>query len=388
MAATSGEKPTSKLVGNSDAVRSAREWAEKWSRGEAQKPLLVFGPTGIGKTFLAHALAEEFGWELLEFNASDVRDQETVERVVLHASNSSTLFGNLRLILIDDADSLSGKEDRGGAAAILRLVSSSSQPIILTAASLYSKSLSQIRPHCTPLEMRRVPASSILPLLRRMAAGSEMPQEHLGIIAQASGGDVRAAINDLKGRNMHASRDSEKNAFEVVRAILKAGSYSEARKAALLSEVEHDTLKLWIAHNIPLEYEKPFEIAEAYSCLSRADVFDGRISRQQHWGYLRYSKDLASAGVAVSKLGPYKKFKNLAYPDFLRQMGATKQPRAARLSLLRKVAAACHCSIKQASHYLPLLAELCRRNPEGAAGYFRLDEEEADFVLSLRKSRV
>lgn len=41
---------------------------------------------------------------------------------------------------------------------------------------------------------------------------------------------------------------------------------------------------LWIEENIPYEY-KGEELARAYDALSIADVFRGRIHRQQHWRF-------------------------------------------------------------------------------------------------------
>lgn len=380
----SHEKPSSisALVGNPSAFLAAREWAKLWQAGKKQEPLLVYGPTGTGKTALAHAIASEFGWEIFEFNASELRDEEAVERLLANATASSSLTGARRLILIDDADSLSGSADRGGAAAIARALASSRQPAIVTALSLYDKKLQTIRAHCAPLELRRVQSTTIAGLLKKIAASKKIPlrPEEIEKIAQSASGDVRAALNDLQGRNTTALRDSEKNVFEVVRAILKSQKYSESRAAAFASETEHDTLKLWIAQNIPAEYEKPYDIAEAYNALSRADVFDGRISRAQYWGYLRYSGDLMSSGVALAKTEPYRKYTQYSYPDYIREMGASKSARATRKSALSKIAACCHCSLAQASSYLPLLELLAKEDAQEVAKEFGFEEDETEFV--------
>jgi len=388
----SHKKPSSvsELLGNSDAFLAAKEWAEQWQNGKKMPPLLVCGPTGTGKTALAYALASQFSWELFEFNASDFRDVENVEKVLSNAATAGGLFGSRRLILIDDVDSLSGSGDRGGAGAIAKVLASSQQPIILTALDYYDKKISTIRTHCQRLELRKVHSASIGKLIRGLAhAGKmELTDEQVDKIASSAGGDVRAALNDLQGRNPYATRDSQQNIFEVLRVILKSSKYSEARKSAFSSELEHDTLKLWVAHNLPIEYEKPFDLAEGYNMLSRADIFDGRIRRNQHYGYLRYSNDLLSAGVAVSKTAPYHKYSPFAFPDYLREMGASKGSRAMRKGVLRKIAGVCHCSLQQAQHYLALIEALAKKYPKEISDEFGFEEEELSFVAKTPVKKV
>lgn len=384
----SQEKPksTSALIGNPTAFSEAKKWAEGWQAGRKGKPLLVFGPTGVGKTALAHAIAAEFGWEIFEFNASDLRDEENVGGLLANAASSGGLFGGRRLILIDDADSLSGREDRGGSAAIAKILVAPQQPIILTALDYYDKKLQAIKTYCEPLKLQKVQSVTIAKLLRKLAAaqGIAFTEEQFLAISTSSSGDVRAALNDLQAGNTHATRDSEKNIFEVIRTILKSEKYSEARKAAFDSETEHDTLKLWVAQNITAEYEKPFDIAEAYNSISRADIFDGRISRRQYWGFLRYSTDHLSSGVATAKAAPYRKWTQIAYPDYIREMGASKGARALRKAVLRKISSACHCSSRQAQEYLPLLELLAKKGGKEVADFFGFEEEEADFVMKKK----
>ncbi|MFA5930010.1 MAG: AAA family ATPase [Candidatus Micrarchaeia archaeon] len=382
--ASSGGKPTlSSLIGNPTAIAAARAWAQGWQDGKRQPPLLITGSTGTGKTALAHAIAGEFGWELFEFNASDFRNEENVTALLSHSTTSSSLFGGTRLILIDDADSLSGTADRGGAGAIAKVLAGARQPVILTAADYYDRKMSSIKAHCQQLELRRSHVSTIAKFLGREAAsrGIALAEGDAEKIAQAAAGDIRAALNDLAAHNTSASRDREKNIFDIMRDIFKAEKYSDARKAAFSSEADHDTLKLWIAQNLPTACAKPFDLAEGYNRLSRADMFDGRIKRTQYWGYLRYSSDLMTAGVSLSKSSPSQQhgFVPFAYPDYIRAMGSSKSARTLRKGALSKIARMCHCSIAQAGGYLPLFELVAKK--DGAAFGELFDEDELAFIM-------
>ena len=375
-------QPLSDFVGSSSAVSTARAWAKSWEGGKKEPPLLITGHTGVGKTYLAHALAGEMGWELFEFNASDLRNEEAVSQLLSNSASSGSLFSGRRLVLVDDADSLSGTADRGGAGAIAKVIKCANQPIIITATDLYSKKIQPLRALCTILELRRLHPSSIASLVRREASrrGAEIPATAAEAIAQSVGGDARAALNDLAAGNFSATRDREKNIFEVVKTIMKSEKYSEARAAAFSSEVDHDTLKLWIAQNIPSEYKTPFEISEAYGSISRADIFDGRIKRAQYWGYLRYSGDLMSAGVALAKSGPSHGYNPTAFPDYIRAMGASRGGRALRKSTQSKIAKVCHCSVSAAQDYLTVIRENAKTDPQPLMTQFGFDEDEMVFL--------
>jgi replication factor C large subunit len=114
------------VIGNPTARTQLKAWAERWKAGAppAQRAALLSGPPGVGKTSAALALAADFGWSVVEMNASDARNERAIEQVAGRASITHTLLeapgahGTPRaLILLDEADSLSGRATESARAA-------------------------------------------------------------------------------------------------------------------------------------------------------------------------------------------------------------------------------------------------------------------------------
>ncbi|MCX8199944.1 MAG: replication factor C large subunit [Candidatus Micrarchaeota archaeon] len=369
-------KSLSEFAGNSEVVEEVRKWALLIESGKRQKPLLLYGPSGVGKTALAYALASEMGWEILEFNASDTRNKDNVERIMGAATSSAGLFSHRKLILVDEVDGLEGAADRGGASAIASVIENATQPIILTANDAWDKKLYSLRSACKLIEMKHINKRTIRSVIARIAKeeGISMPEDVLDKIADSSGGDLRSAIIDLQAYLPGSMRDRDKLIFECVKSLFKAETYQDAMKSFDGTTVDYGLMKLWIESNIPIEYEKPEEIARAYNFLSRADVFDGRVLNRQAWKLQKYSYALILAGVALSKGHKYHKFSKYEFPQFLRLMSISSEKRALRKSIRRKVAAACHCSVRDADLYFPLIKLMAKEGKP--LGFFGLDENE------------
>jgi replication factor C large subunit len=375
------------LLGNEEKVAQVRNWMLHWLSGKKRKPLLLWGPPGTGKTAAAQAMAAEFGLDLLELNASELRNRERVERITQGATLAGSLSGRGRLVLIDDADVLAGRADSGGSAAITSFLRECPCPIIVTATDAWDKKLAPIRSECEAVELKRVSKVSIRKLLAHIASHEKLglSADAIAAMADNSHGDVRAALNDLQALGP-TLRDTEKDIFTVVRDILKAETYAAA-KDAVRGDIDYDFIKLWIDENIPLEYETVADIAAAYDSLSKADIFDGRIKKQK-WQLLKYSIDLATAGVALAKAHAYRKFTKYNFPTYLRSMSRTMERRAMLKAIGAKLGARLHTGRKAALYYLPLIKDYGTKQPEAVMDFYGLDDEQFAFIMETSVSRV
>ena len=99
-------KSLNEIVGQKKAVEAIRKWIEDVRAGKKVKPLLLYGPPGTGKTSAAYAIAKELDMEIVEVNASDVRNREHLSKLLEGLTARSLFTGRRRMILFDEIDAL------------------------------------------------------------------------------------------------------------------------------------------------------------------------------------------------------------------------------------------------------------------------------------------
>ncbi|HDI72949.1 MAG TPA: AAA family ATPase, partial [Candidatus Altiarchaeales archaeon] len=186
-------KKLEEIVGNKKVIEGLRRY--NW-----KKPLLLYGPTGVGKTTLVEALANELNFDLVEINDSNIENSRGIVQ-------SHSLFGNRKLVFIDNVDRIHDIR------TVTKILKESRNPLILITSDFKSKRLATVKKLCQKVQMKRPTSASIIKLLRDICEkeGIEVRGKILKWIAENASGDVRAAINDLetvaKGKNSIGEED-------------------------------------------------------------------------------------------------------------------------------------------------------------------------------------
>lgn len=393
-------KTFKEVIGNGKQKKEIETWVENWKNNIPQPCLLLIGPAGVGKTSIAHIIANSFS-EFIELNASDKRSYDIIMKTVGESSTTRSLFsGEHKLIILDEVDGIHGNDDRGGTRAIGKIIKETQHPIVMTANDFYSKRLTSIKPKCQVIKINKVHTNSINALLKKICKeeGIEIDPVAIKELAKRSNGDMRSALNTLQtivdeNKKLEVSdldiisqKDNTNNIFDTVRRVLKSKSISKIKGSMMLDE--DPTLVLeYIAENIPREYEKSSEIKEAYSMISEADLYFGRARSSRNYSYWRYATEFMGLGVALSKNDTYKKFTKLTGSMAFALMGRTRGKRLLRDKIAEKMSKNLHMSNRIAISMFPQM-EVIFQNDEMAyeiSDYLDLDDDE---IKRFRKRKI
>ena len=369
------------LIGQEKAVNEVKTFLLEFPK---KKALIMYGPAGTGKTSLALLTAKENNYEILELNASDLRNRLKLEQIVKPATEQRSLFKTSKIILMDEVDGVTGT-DTGGIPELVRLVASTKYPIIMTCNDVWQSKLSPLRAKCKLVEMKALSVLTILELLKKISEkeGINKNISFLSQIALKSQGDVRAAINDLQSyaydHNILVDTTEKRNVEDSIFNILKRLFKERAPFLELFdsTKLSLDEIFLWIEENIPREYKNE-ALAKAYYALGKADVFRGRIYREQYWRFLVYQNVFQSAGVSFAKTSANSSFTKYENPKRILKIWLHNQKTEKKKTIAKKYARLVHCSFKRAMKDFDLIRPILKS--PAVQEQMKLSPEESDFL--------
>ena len=385
------------IKGQASAIDSLKVFLKNFPY---KKSIVLHGPAGTGKTSLAYALAKEANLELFELNASDLRNRQSLEEVMKPAIEQQTLSGKKgKIILVDEVDGVT-TVDRGGLPELMALIEKTQFPIIITANNIWQQKFNLLRRKTELIKLKEISYETTLSMLQDIVRKERkfVSYDTLKTLAAKARGDIRAALNDLQTvlalekteilpEDIH-EREKEEDIFNVLRKVFKNKSDPKLTQAFDSVDMPIDDIFLWIEENIPYEYQnEPLALAKAYDALSMADVFRGRIYRQQHWRFLVYESFFLTAGIsfASTKSKSLNEFTVYQRPKRVLKIWLQNQKYAKKKTIAMKYAKKVHISQKRAMKEFFLLPMIL--NSE-ARKQLDLSDEENEFLDEYQKNHL
>ncbi|MCD6196608.1 MAG: replication factor C large subunit [Staphylothermus sp.] len=401
-------KKIADVINQDSAKKQFIQWLESWLKGKPlKKAALLYGPAGCGKTSLVEAAANEYKLEVVEMNASDFRRKQDIERIAKVAATMRSLFARGKITLLDEVDGISGTADRGAIDAILHLLEVTRYPIVMTANDPWNQKLKPLRDASLMIAFKRLSERDVILVLKRICQAERLECEDNALreIARRSEGDLRSAINDLQAiaegygkvtitlvRELSAYRYREYAPFEALQKLFNAKYIWQAKAAITQTNIDYETMMIWVNEHIPTYYDDPEELARAFDALSRADVYMGRIRKSGSWDLLSYVFDMMGPGVAFARRIYKYKWKIFRSPKRLQLLAQTKRSREVREGIARALAPRLLTSKATVKRdVIPFLKIIFTNNPKYAAkialGY-ELTEEMIKWLAGPKASQV
>ena len=388
------------VIGQDNSVAKLKEFVTGFKK-KRHKAIVLYGPTGSGKTCSVYAVGKELGYEVVEVNASDTRNADGIHSVIGEASKQMSLFyPKGKIILVDEIDGVAGRQDRGGIPGLVKVIEGTGFPIVMTANDPFDKKFASLRKKAEMIEYELLGHGAVAKILENIAAkeGLICDETAIKMLARRSGGDARAGINDLQllvaGRKKLTREDIEvlsdrERKEEITTALTKIFKTTDPIIAKTSFNTVAEDLNeclLWIDESLPKEYTKPADLARAYEYLSQADIMNRRIRRWQHWRFMAYINEYLSAGVAVSKDEKYKKMVNYERTKRLLTIWMANRKYQKRLAIAEKIADKTHSSKKEVvKNTYPYIKEIFARGKDkdmisGLIDEFELSDDEVSYL--------
>ncbi|VVB84082.1 Replication factor C large subunit [uncultured archaeon] len=378
-------KNLGEIKGQDEAVVKIKYFIKNFGKGK--RAIILYGPPGTGKTSIACAAAKENDLEIFELNASDFRNKEKLSTILKPAVEQKSLEKKNKLILVDEVDGIS-ELDYGGLPELIRIIDLTPYPMIITANDIWDKKFNLLRKKCELLQLKEISYNIIKTIISEISAieGLSIDSDFITELSIKAKGDLRAAINDLQTLSrlkdyfsiILDERNKETDIFNSLRKVFKEKPTNEIMGIFDSVNMSIDDIMLWFEENIPAEY-KGEELARAYDLLSKADIFKGRIYKQQYWRFLVYENIFLSYGIASAKKNSKTGFTSYKKPSRILQIWMNNQKTIQKKSICEKYSQYVHVSQKRAMNEFPIIKQIIKSNPN-IQKELKLDEEEIEYA--------
>jgi replication factor C subunit 1 len=329
-------KQINDMVGNKKNIELIKKWVSdfKSNKKGVQRALFIYGPPGIGKTTIAHLILEYYNYEIIEFNASDVRSQKAVRDNLLKSLNTmnvSLMKDNCKRnigIIMDEVDGMSSG-DRGGVQELVSIINPNKgkkqkndiiekfvNPIICICNSNTEKKLADLKKICLEINFCKPTNNDLLGISKKIIKNENInfDDDALQLLINYSQNDVRRltfllqdVFSSVKKEiitsedieniyNSFAKKNLDIGLFDAANKLLN--NYKSLEETLVLYEADKSLMAMMIHENFISIIQKnrknnnQSKLKNIYNIihnLSIGDIIDKYIYNNQYWGLQQYN---------------------------------------------------------------------------------------------------
>ncbi|KAJ4487676.1 P-loop containing nucleoside triphosphate hydrolase protein [Lentinula aciculospora] len=381
------------LMGNDRVAREAMEWLKQWDKcvfGKSnkgkkrrrddeednfnvndphqrpkQRILLISGPPGLGKTTLAHVIAKQAGYEVIEINASDARSGQIVDDRIRPTLETGYTVKSSKpvLVVIDEIDGATGARDNSSS-FIHKLVQLTQEnprkknrsiqsgerrtilrPIICICNDINAASLAKLRPHACQLRFQKPADVHTVRRLREICdiEGLRADTRALSTLVAIAKGDLRGCLNTLQfirskdaevteaivRRSTEGMKEADNSITSALNSLFVPLSKKRAKELGLIDEAESRYVSRLSQEIDSCGKDSAIAVGcfSHYATLRRHDANFSRYEKANEWLMTFDAFSSAMYNDGDFALSPYLAYSLVPFYPLFQERGAPKVER-------------------------------------------------------------
>ena len=330
---------------DSDIVETITDWIERFKEDdqEVERFLLLYGDPGIGKTTIAHIIFNQFGFDTVEFNASNHRTKKIIhEKIgcigkysVLHTYDNQDLCKKVGLIM-DEIDGVTGG-DKGAIDELITIIKGKKTrkkknkllkkikfPVICTCNSVKDRKMVSLIKESLCIKVPKPNKDNLFKLGEKIVALEKVniSKTNLTKLINSIKLDYRTFINTLYQYHLNHNFDFLNN-FGENQEFNDIHLYNKGDNSKPIDKIDHFlnySNPLSVIHRIIESDENVFFLNFYYNyfnILNTIKYFD-KSSFEKKWSFLKIiSYNISWADEIQSKIFQLNDWNLMAYPALI-----------------------------------------------------------------------
>jgi replication factor C subunit 1 len=347
------------LYFNSNELQTIKKWIKEFKdkKPKSKNCLFLQGSPGLGKTTIAQIILKEFGYDILEFNASELRNQKLIKDKISKVNSNVNVIECMCMrkkrigIIFDEIDGLSGGE-KSGISEISNIIfdkeiQTKNTPFICI-TNTSNKKIDTLKKKCIFVKISKPNKITLKKILSKILKKEnvDVSSEIQDLLVNKCNFDIRRLINlseFLFGKTQGMSFKKEtlekmidkfqaKNvhltSYEATDKILN--NYNSINDTLLYYEYDKSSIGMFIFENF-INYltknrkannlQKLKNLAQIYESFSHSDIYDYNIFIKQRYELTDYNCidkcSLPSLVINQMKRYSFNKFNKLNYSTLI-----------------------------------------------------------------------
>ena len=287
------------------SITQIKDWISNFEKNK-NKILLLHGPPGVGKTTLANIILNQYKYDIIEFNTSDVRNQKLIKdklKEIFNKQNILSIMNNKKEsigIIMDELDGISSGE-RSGITEFINLINPKknrfNNPIICTTNSISEKKIKDVMKYSLSIKVTKPKAREIMKLIDKIDEKEQLnitDEQKLELVKKSQFDFRRLVtmmefifknnqdnIDSLIGN--YKEKDLDNLLFDSVERILNKYNLNDVLQTYnsdknIIAMLVYENFLYEIVKNCNEDYNTKVNfISEIYDNFSEADILDNEI---------------------------------------------------------------------------------------------------------------